>query len=48
MRIAKRLNMNDKQKANMDDFEAQKKLRAELEKSQQLTGEIVTADDSKK
>lgn len=35
--------MSDKQKANRDDFEAQKQLKAQLAAEQPLTGEVVTA-----
>ncbi|GME99793.1 unnamed protein product [Ambrosiozyma monospora] len=43
-RIERRLaesNLNSKQKANLADFEAQKKLREQLAGQQELTGEII-------
>ncbi|GMF07095.1 unnamed protein product [[Candida] boidinii] len=48
-RLAKRnLALNDKQKANLDDFELQKKLKEKLQSDQPLTGEIIQGLDKSK
>lgn len=38
--------LNEKQKSNLDDYEKQKRIYAELEKTQPLTGEIVEGLDT--
>lgn len=44
-RLEKRA-MNSKQKANLEEYENQKRIYAELEKTQPLTGEIVEGIDA--
>lgn len=39
---------NSKQQANFEDYEKQKRIYAELEKTQPLTGEIVEGIDTSK
>lgn len=46
-RLEKRT-LNNKQQANFNEYEEQKRLRAEFEKTQTLTGEIVHGIDAGK
>lgn len=39
--------LNTKQQANLEDYEKQKQIYAELEKTQPLTGEVVEGLDAK-
>lgn len=39
--------LNTKQQANLEDYEKQKRIYAELEKTQPLTGEVVEGLDAK-
>ncbi|KAG0690493.1 hypothetical protein C6P40_002738 [Pichia californica] len=40
--------LNTKQQANLEDYEKQKQIYAELEKTQPLTGEVIQGIDSPK
>lgn len=46
-RLEKR-SLSGKQQANLNEYEEQKRLYAEMEKSQKLTGEIVHGIDNEK